>query len=205
MAGGIACLLNGWWQSEELAEAIDDVGCTLVFADPSRTKRLGAIEGLTIPVFEIDDLLPLAKAMASVTHSWPRVPLPALTGDDHATILFTSGSTGQSKGALSDHRAVLQAVFNYLTQALVMLGIATADGKAPEGQPATLLNVPLFHVTGRGAGVPPELRDGPQARADAQMGCRRGDAADRGRGDQLFRRRAADELRDPRPTQSREI
>jgi acyl-CoA synthetase (AMP-forming)/AMP-acid ligase II len=47
----------------------------------------------------------------------------------------------------SDHRAVLQAVFNYLSQALVMLGIATADGKAPEGQPATLLNVPLFHVT----------------------------------------------------------
>ncbi|MEO6215689.1 MAG: class I adenylate-forming enzyme family protein [Sphingomonas sp.] len=147
MAGGIACLLNGWWQSEELAEAINDVGCTLVFADPSRTKRLGAIEGLTIPVFEIDDLLPLAKAMASVTHSWPRVPLPVLTGDDSATILFTSGSTGQSKGALSDHRAVLQAVFNYLSQALVMLGIATADGKAPEGQPATLLNVPLFHVT----------------------------------------------------------
>jgi len=147
MAGGIACLLNGWWQSEELAEAINDVGCTLVFADPSRTKRLGAIDGLTIPVFEIDDLLPLAKAMASVTHSWPRVPLPALTGDDYATILFTSGSTGQSKGALSDHRAVLQAVFNYLTQALVMLGIATADGNPPAGQPATLLNVPLFHVT----------------------------------------------------------
>jgi long-chain acyl-CoA synthetase len=147
MAGGIATLLNGWWQSAELAEAIGDVDCTLVFADPPRAKRLTAIEGAAVPVTEIDDTLPLAQAMHTITHDAPDVALPALTGDDNATILFTSGSTGQSKGALSDHRAVLQAVFNYLTQALVMLGIAVKDGNAPDGQPATLLNVPLFHVT----------------------------------------------------------
>lgn len=147
MAGGIATLLNGWWQSAELAEAIADVDCTLVFADPPRAKRLAAIEGTVVPVTEIDDTLPLAQAMHRITHDAADGPLPALTGDDNATILFTSGSTGQSKGALSDHRAVLQAVFNYLTQALVMLGIAVKDGNAPDGQPATLLNVPLFHVT----------------------------------------------------------
>lgn len=147
MAGGIATLLNGWWTPAELAAAIADVDCTLIFADPPRAKRLAAVEGLNVPVVEIDDTLPLAQAMAVVTHSWPNAPLPPLTGDDAATILFTSGSTGQSKGALSDHRAVLQGVFNYLAQALVMLGIATEDGKPPTTQPATLLNVPLFHVT----------------------------------------------------------
>src|SRR3546814_2984339 len=61
--------------------------------------------------------------------------------------LSISGSTGRSKGALSDHRAVVQATYNYLAQALVMLGIATEQGNPPEGQPATLLTVPLFHVT----------------------------------------------------------
>jgi len=147
MAGGVATLLNGWWQSAELAEAITDVGCTLVFADPPRATRLAAIEGATVPVIAIDDGLPLAQAINVITQGWPKVPLPVLTGDDNATILFTSGSTGQSKGALSDHRAVLQGVFNYLAQALVMLGIATRDGNPPQGQPATLLNVPLFHVT----------------------------------------------------------
>ena len=34
-----------------------------------------------------------------------------LTGQDLATILFTSGSTGQSKGAYSRHEAVVQAIF----------------------------------------------------------------------------------------------
>src|SRR3546814_15020364 len=40
MAGGIACLLHGWWQAEELAAAIADVDCGLVFADPPRAARI---------------------------------------------------------------------------------------------------------------------------------------------------------------------
>ena len=147
MAGGVACLLNGWWQSAELAEAIGDVGCSLVFADPPRAKRLAGIPGFTVPVVEIVDTLPLAAAIAPAVDGKPGAQLPVVTGDSNATILFTSGSTGQSKGALSDHRAVVQAIFNYLAQALVMLGIATEDGSPPTTQPATLLNVPLFHVT----------------------------------------------------------
>ena len=149
MAGGIATLLNGWWTPEELAEAIRDVDCSLVFADPPRADRLAAIDALSCTVVAIDDRPPLAEALGAVTSRGgsEATILPQLTGDDDATILFTSGSTGQSKGALSDHRAVLQGVFNYLAQALVMLGIATEAGNPPQGQPATLLNVPLFHVT----------------------------------------------------------
>ncbi len=149
MAGGVATLLNGWWQTGELADAIAEVECKLVFADAPRAQRLDEATGLGADVVPIDDRLPIAEAMAPVTSRGgsAQTALPMLTGDDNATILFTSGSTGQSKGALSDHRAVTQAVFNYLVTALTMLAIATQDGTPPPAQHATLLNVPLFHVT----------------------------------------------------------
>jgi len=146
MAGGVAVLLNGWWQTEEFAGALTEVACGIVLADSPRGKRLADVAGLTARVVVVDDLQPLAQALAPIA-SDATAALPELGPDDLATILFTSGSTGQSKGALSDHRAVMQAVLNYLAQALVMLGLATEDGKPPAGQPSTLLNVPLFHVT----------------------------------------------------------
>lgn len=147
MAGGVATLLNGWWSGEELAEAIADVGCGVVFADGARADRLAGIAG-PAEVVRIDDRLPLAEALAPVTARGGSADtmLPAVSGDDAATILFTSGSTGRSKGALSDHRAVVQGVFNFLAQALMVVGVVNG-GVMPEEQPATLLTIPLFHVT----------------------------------------------------------
>jgi acyl-CoA synthetase (AMP-forming)/AMP-acid ligase II len=149
MAGGVATLLNGWWQAEELQGGIEDVGCHLIFADPPRCKRLAAITGLTTTVFEFDDFQPLDAALAPiVARGGGETALPQLGPDDHATILFTSGSTGRSKGALSTHRQVTQGVFNYLASAMMMLALAAQDGQEASAlQPSTLLNVPLFHVT----------------------------------------------------------
>lgn len=146
MAGGVATLLNGWWQSEELAEAIADVDCTLVFADQPRAARIAAAPGVKARLVVFDDTRPTGEAMAEIA-SGTKAALPAVGPEDHATILFTSGSTGQSKGALSDHRGVTQGVFNYLASAMMMLAIATQDGVSSSLQPATLLNLPLFHVT----------------------------------------------------------
>ncbi len=149
MAGGVATLLNGWWQTAELADAIAEVDCKLVFADAPRAQRLDEATGLGAEIVPIDDRLPLIEALRPLTARGgsAATALPMLMGEDNATILFTSGSTGQSKGALSEHRAITQAVFNYLASALTMLALAGEDGTPVPTQHATLLNVPLFHVT----------------------------------------------------------
>ena len=150
MAGGVATLLNGWWQGGELCDGIGDVGATLVFADPQRAQRITECARLKkCELVLVDVALPLDEAIEPIL---TRVagPLPDLTGDDLATILFTSGSTGQSKGAFSTHRAVVQATFCYIAQALMQLQIGTEDGTITEPRPqhAILMTVPLFHVTG---------------------------------------------------------
>ena len=151
MAGGVATLLNGWWQGAELVAGIEDAGCRLVVADGPRAGRIeaaGIDHGAEIVVLDLT--LPIAEAIAPVTNRGGSADtqLPMVIGDDLATILFTSGSTGQSKGAFSTHRGVVQGTFNYIIQTAGIVHVLTMTGNPPSGQASTLLNVPLFHVTG---------------------------------------------------------
>ena len=147
-AGGIATLLNGWWEADELEHALTLAEPKLVIADAPRAKRIAAscatCDVLTIPIE-----LPVEQAMVDLLHDRDENSvLPDVTPEDDATILFTSGSTGESKGALSTHRAVTTGTYAYSTGLIVLLGILTEDGNAPATPARTLLSVPLFHVTG---------------------------------------------------------
>lgn len=148
MAGGCATLLNGWWQAGELAAGITDSEATLVIADEQRAARLKEVEH-GAKVVTLDIRQPIDAAIAPITDAGGSADtvLPTLTGDDLATILFTSGSTGQSKGAYSRHEAVVQAIFNYVTQTASIVHLLTEDGQMQDIQPATLVCTPLFHVT----------------------------------------------------------
>jgi acyl-CoA synthetase (AMP-forming)/AMP-acid ligase II len=147
-AGGVATLLNGWWESHEMEHAVQLTDPKLIIADAPRAKRIAArCAEREIVSLEIE--LPVEQAIAPLLEGARYdQPLPELSPEDDATILFTSGSTGDAKGALSTHRAVTTGTYAYASGLIVLLGILTADGDAPAGPPRTLLSVPLFHVTG---------------------------------------------------------
>ena len=146
-AGGVATLLNGWWQPHEMQHALDMVEPKLIIADAPRAKRIegvcGSCQLIVLPIEEALEgaLTPLLDGAD------PEAALPEIAPEDDATILFTSGSTGESKGALSTHRAVTTGVYAYATGLIVLLGIMTEENRAPTSR-RTLINVPLFHVTG---------------------------------------------------------
>jgi long-chain acyl-CoA synthetase len=149
MAGGVATLLNGWWQGGELAEGIRMVGCRYVLADAQRAARLEGqdIGDCDLLVFS-HDCSPLDGLSVLTSQGGDAsTPLPVVDPLDNATILYTSGSTGQSKGAVSDHRAVVQGAMSYVGQTMVFFELLTATGQSMPAQPSALVNVPLFHVT----------------------------------------------------------
>jgi long-chain acyl-CoA synthetase len=147
-AGAIATLVNGWWQTDELRHALELTEPALVIADAARAKRIDAtglwLPGVTLPVEK-----PLGEALAEMfAKGGEGSALPEVTPEDDATILFTSGSTGLAKGAVSTHRAVTTGVYAYTISLATLLGIKQSMGEEPANPPRTLVNVPLFHVTG---------------------------------------------------------
>ena len=146
-AGGIATLLNGWWQAHEMEHAIELTDPKLIIGDESRCVRIAErCQGRDIVSLRVQRHAEeaLAELLAGADDN---LDLPEIGPDDDATILFTSGSTGEAKGALSTHRAVTTGTYCYSIGLIVLKALLEEEGQPPP-IPRTLLNVPLFHVTG---------------------------------------------------------
>jgi acyl-CoA synthetase (AMP-forming)/AMP-acid ligase II len=150
IAGGGATLLNGFATGDELADQIELVGVSLVLADAGRAKRLeGTSHNAKVVVFEHGG--DPAGGLAPVWADPAGAEFPDVGPDDLATILYTSGSTGRSKGAWSDHRGVVHGTMSYAAQSLMaftFLAGEVGEAALTQVQPAALVAVPLFHVTG---------------------------------------------------------
>lgn len=152
-SGAIATLLNGWWEAAEMEHAVQLTDPALIIADQPRATRLRE-RCATSDIVSLDVALKVEQAIAPLLESITKdLELPQVLPEDDATILFTSGSTGESKGALSTQLAVVTGTYSFATGIIVLLGLLTQENRAPKSPPRTLLSVPLFHVTGEVAAM----------------------------------------------------
>jgi len=150
--GAIAVAMNAHWQPDEMAYGLADSGSKVLFADAERLERLArakfdpALKVVSVRAGQVAGAEDLADLLARF--DGPTLPAVTVDPEDNAIIYYTSGSTGFPKGVVSTHRNVISALMSWeldLRAGALSSGIPMVQ---PAEQPATLLGVPLFHVTG---------------------------------------------------------
>ena len=155
--GAIAVPLNAWWTSDELAYAIEDSESLILIADEERIERVLPIRD-KLPLKTVigvrcksahPDVIDFDRIVSGPTaHALPDA---AIAPDDDATIFYTSGTTGNPKGALGTHRNLCTNVGSVAfarARAALRRGVAPVPLDGGANQLSLLLSVPMFHVTG---------------------------------------------------------
>lgn len=164
--GAIAVPLNAWWTGGELAYGLADSGAKLLIADAERLDRIAphlgdlstldamlisrSTGGLPDKATRLEDVIGSPNDYGALPSS--DLPTVDIHPDDPGTIFYTSGTTGNPKGALGSHRNMTT---NILTTAYAGVRACLRRGEAPPApEPAVMLTViPLFHVTACSAGM----------------------------------------------------
>jgi long-chain acyl-CoA synthetase len=157
-AGGIAVGLNGFWHTEEIAYGLRDSGCRYLIVDEHLFERvapvLDALEDLEKVFFIGRDAPEGTIPIDALLRPRSDVPVVPLDEDDPFVILYTSGTTGRSKGCITTHRgtvAQVQGILHNFLIGMLTRGDALPVAAGGDGAPATmatLLTSPLFHVAG---------------------------------------------------------
>ncbi|WP_235538576.1 class I adenylate-forming enzyme family protein [Sphingomonas sp. Root710] len=179
LVGAIVTPLNARWASAELKYGLIDSGARVIFIDGERLGQIsdfvakaGFVEKVYVARKANGNLPPKTERLEQLIGSvkeWPNLaakalPDVALGPEDDATILYTSGTSGNPKGALATHRNITTAIWtNSFANArkLVRLGEPGSDSTGVEqAQETTLMVVPLFHVTGLASIFIPTMNSG---------------------------------------------
>jgi len=150
--GAINVSMNAWWTEDEMDYALEDSGATLLIADPERAecsrasaKRLGCRMLVARAKGPVED----AELWQDVVVAGAPMPEVSVDPEDDATILYTSGTTGRPKGAVSPNRALCNSIMGFATRLVIEPLIREPEEVVtPPENPGTILAIPLFHVTG---------------------------------------------------------
>ena len=155
--GAVAVPLNAWWLTDELEFAVADSGAKVVLADDERLERImsGTVpDGVRLVAIRssADELADGVTRLEDALVDGTTMPEVEIGPDENISILYTSGTTGRPKGAVSTHRAVINALLAFAARATVGAVMDGVDPTAPPDpdapQTTFMLPVPLFHVTG---------------------------------------------------------
>jgi malonyl-CoA/methylmalonyl-CoA synthetase len=136
-AGAVAVMMNPDYHSGEAEHILTDSDPIAVIADESRAPIVRQLNRGLIPIEDLPEADP---------H-----PMPDLTPDSPAAILYTSGTTGRPKGAVIDHGA-------FLAQAR-----GAIDAWRWTDRDVLVHALPLFHLHGLGMGLHGTLLSGGRA------------------------------------------
>ena len=163
--GAIAVPLNAWWTGEELTYGLTDSGASVLVCDEERWARIAPHRAETpaltrVLVARAAGPLDGAERLEDVigtSDGWAMLPDRALPDaeiapDDEASILYTSGTTGNPKGALGTHRNFMTNILSAAYAAARMI-LRRGDPLPDPVQKVGLTVVPLFHATALSAGL----------------------------------------------------
>jgi long-chain acyl-CoA synthetase len=169
--GAILVGLNGWWKTDEIVYGLQDSGAKVLVADRKRVARVtGDLDecpdlqhvllvdcdpaevGLDGDprVQRFDAVVAAGRAASGGSPAAPDTPIDE---DDPAVILYTSGTTGRPKGAVSTHRNMVANLQNTLYNSIYGSMVSGDEMLPATGQSASLFTSPLFHVSGLHSGL----------------------------------------------------